>query len=353
MLHKKFDYIVVGQGLAGTCLAFTLEHIFKKRIYVIDKNSGAGCSRVAAGTFNPVSFKTFDTTWKAAELVPFLKQFYTEMSKSVESELMSESPIYKILKSEDQKAQWIKKSMMQTTSKFMHENVKETIEGVNAKLGFGEVKDSGNIHMVKMLTNYRNKLESSDKLLEEEFEYSKLEFKDNSLIYRNMEARALIFCEGHMAEKNPFFSYLPFRCTKGEVLIVKARNWHPGGIVHNNMNIVPMGNDLFWVGSTFNWDDLSVERTQSAGKKLLDQLTETLNVEFSVVDHWVGIRPTVKDRRPLLGVHPRIKNLFIFNGLGTRGVMIAPYFADQMVKFMEGKGELNSEVDIKRFNESA
>ena len=148
MLHKKFDYIVVGQGLAGTCLAFTLEHIFKKRIYVIDKNSGAGCSRVAAGTFNPVSFKTFDTTWKAAELVPFLKQFYTEMSKSVESELMSESPIYKILKSEDQKAQWIKKSMMQTTSKFMHENVKETIEGVNAKLGFGEVKDSGNIHMV-------------------------------------------------------------------------------------------------------------------------------------------------------------------------------------------------------------
>lgn len=353
MIKRKFDYIVVGQGLAGTALAFTLSHFFKKDVFIIDKNSGAASSRVAAGTFNPVSFKTFETTWKAAEFVPFLKKFYSELSKALKTELISESPIYKVFKSEDQKSLWERKSLLQPTSDFMEENVKDTIEGVNANLGFGKVKNSGNINMVRMLTAYRNHLISSETLLEEEFDYSKLEIHDNSLKYRDIETNALVFCEGYKAEKNPFFNYLPFRCTKGEVLIIKVMNWHPGGIIHDNLNIVPMGDDLFWVGATFNWDDLTLEKTRSAERKLLDRLKEILNVEFSVVEHWFGIRPTVKDRRPLLGLHPHIKNLYMFNGLGTRGVMIAPFFADQLARFMEGTGSLNSEVDIARFNVSA
>lgn len=352
MISKKIDYIIVGQGLAGTCLAFTLSHYYKRSICVIDKDSGAGSSRIAAGTFNPVSFRTFETTWKAAEFVPFLKGFYSELAKSLKSELIAERPIYKLFKSEDQKSLWLKKSMVESTSEFMEVNIKQSIVGVNGELGFGKVLESGNIHMIKMLTAFRKILTFNHTLLEENFDYSKLEILNNSLKYKDIEANALVFCEGYMAIKNPFFSYLPFRCTKGEVLIIKARDWHPGGIIHNNLNIVPMGDDHFWVGSTFNWDDLNFEKTHLAEKKLLDQLKETLNVEFTVVDHWAGIRPTVKDRRPLLGLHPRIKNLFIFNGLGTRGVMIAPYFADQMAKFMEGTGKLISEVDIKRFNES-
>jgi glycine/D-amino acid oxidase-like deaminating enzyme len=83
---------------------------------------------------------------------------------------------------------------------------------------------------------------------------------------------------------------------------------------------------------------------------LENQLKEILQVPFKVLDHKVGIRPTVKDRRPLLGMHMEHKRLGIFNGLGTRGVMLAPYFANHLANHIFNGDKLNSVVDILRFN---
>ena len=149
------------------------------------------------------------------------------------------------------------------------------------------------------------------------------------------------------------FGSLPFRQTKGEVLIIRVPGWPPAGLVHDRINIVPMGLDLYWVGSTFDWQDASLDTTSGGRKKLELQLKNILNCPFEIVDQQAGIRPTIKDRRPLLGRHPEHENLYIFNGMGTRGVMLAPFFAGQLARHIENGENLDREVDIARFSELA
>ena len=50
--NKKFDFIIVGQGLAGTLLAHDLIEL-EKSVIIIDTHLKASSSRVAAG---PVSY---------------------------------------------------------------------------------------------------------------------------------------------------------------------------------------------------------------------------------------------------------------------------------------------------------
>ncbi|MEL7021711.1 MAG: hypothetical protein AAGK47_08885, partial [Bacteroidota bacterium] len=60
-------------------------------------------------------------------------------------------------------------------------------------------------------------------------------------------------------------------------------------------------------------------------------------------------RPTVKDRRPFLGKHPDFSRLAIFNGLGTKGASLGPYFAQQMTNHLLQQTALEPDVDITRF----
>ena len=243
--------------------------------------------------------------------------------------------------------------MVEPSSQFLEENLVSSIQGVKSEFGFGKVRQSGNLNMTKFLNGFRDELEEGGLLLREMMKYNELELLDDGVKYRNAKAKRIIFCEGHESLKNPWFDYLPFRETKGEVLIIRAKGWNPGGIVHNKINIVPMEDDLFWVGSTFDWEDKDLRPTEKAKNKLLEQLHETLDCSFEILEHKAGIRPTVKDRRPILGQHPKEKQLYIFNGQSTRGVMLAPYFAKEMADYQEKGKNLDREVDVTRFSESA
>ena len=339
--------MIVGLGLSGTCLSQTLRKEYNKSVFVVDHDGGKKCSRIAIGTFNPVVFKTFTHTWKAPELIPFLKEFYGGMSKN----LITDRPVYKSFKSEDQKRLWHEKSQEEPFAKFLFQEEVPLLEGVISPLGFGKVRHSGNLDMIQFLDDFRNILKKEGALLEERMNYAELEILEDEIRYKKVRARKVIFCEGHETLLNPWFSYLPFKETKGEVLIIRVEGWKPGGIVHNGINIVPMSDGLYWVGSTFDWDDKSLETTESARKKLIDQLAGTINVPYEIVEQKAGIRPTVKDRRPILGQHPREKLLHVFNGMGTRGVMLAPYFAKEMAEYLENGKVPEKEVDINRFNE--
>lgn len=348
--HSGFDCIIVGQGLAGTCLAFTLEKYYSKKVFVIDRDAGECCSAIAAGTFNPIVFKTLSPAWKSDVIIPFMLNFYRELSDKLGTELVEERPVFKMLKGHEQKKLWLIKSAEFPSSKYMEKEIQQTIEGVNGPDGFGVVGSSGNLKIKELIDKYRNYLKEKKNILEEELKYEKLKITDGGVQYGNIFAPVLVFCQGHESRNNPFFGNIPFKEAKGEVLIIKVRDWNPPGIISNNINIVPMGRDLFWVGSTFDWDDLTTNRTTFAKDRLLDQLKETLQVDFEVIDQLAGVRPTVKDRRPVLGRHAEYRNIMIFNGMGTRGVMLAPYFSDLMARYMEGFQEIEREVNYNRFS---
>jgi glycine/D-amino acid oxidase-like deaminating enzyme len=191
---------------------------------------------------------------------------------------------------------------------------------------------------------------NNEKLISHEsFEYDKLKIS-NKLVYKAIESENIIFSEGFGVRQNPFFNYLPIEGTKGELIIINAPKLNSEVIIKSSVFIIPIGKNNYLVGSTYAWDDFNNDPTINAKNKLLNKLDKLILCPYKVVYQRAGIRPTVIDRRPLVGQHKSHQNLYILNGLGSRGVLIAPAVANALINLIEDKLPLQKEINISRFD---
>jgi glycine/D-amino acid oxidase-like deaminating enzyme len=201
-----------------------------------------------------------------------------------------------------------------------------------------------------LLDNYKSYLLSNNFYLKATFEHSDIIFKHNFIQYKDIYARHIVFAEGFGMHANPFFNYLPLDGTKGELLIIKAPQLNLDVIVNTSVFILPLGNDLFKVGATYNWEDKTNTPTEEGRLELVDRINEILTCDFEIISHFAGVRPTVKDRKPMIGTHKNHDRLHILNGLGTRGVMLGPAMAKDLFNYIEYGIPLERAVDIKRYD---
>jgi glycine/D-amino acid oxidase-like deaminating enzyme len=143
---------------------------------------------------------------------------------------------------------------------------------------------------------------------------------------------------------------LPLDGTKGEIIMIKAPDLHLNAIVNASLYIVPLENDFYNVGATYNWEDKTNTPTEVGKKELVDKLKEIISCDFEIISHKAGVRPTVKDRRTLIGKHPDQNNMFILNGLGTRGVLLAPFLAKLLFEFIEYNSEIDQHYSVSRYD---
>ena len=113
--------------------------------------------------------------------------------------------------------------------------------------------------------------------------------------------------------------------------------------------MIPIGNHRYRVGSTYNWKDQNEEPTQKAQLRLQQQLEKMIQVPYQIVSHSAGFRPTIPDRKPVIGVHPQFSQLAIFNGMGSRGVLQAPFCARSLYDYIEKGTPIPSEISLHRF----
>ena len=197
----------------------------------------------------------------------------------------------------------------------------------------------------------RQKLREQNKLRSGTFNFSKLTINENGIQYEDIQAKHLVFCEGWQAVNNPYFGWLPFSINKGEVLDINVQNFSGECIYNKGVYVVPLGNGNLKVGATYNWREPNENPTEEGLKELETKLKNLLIKPFMVVNHEAGIRPAVRDRKPLIGVHPEFPALSIFNGMGSKGVLMAPFLAGQFADALTGKGTLWPEVSIARYQQ--
>lgn len=346
------DFIIVGQGIAGTLLAYFLQKRGKS-VLVIDPNEPNTSTKLAAGIINPITGRKFVKSWRMDTLLPAVEQTYRELEQLLQQELFIPRPIIRTLFHHGEENDWLARTGDEGYRPYMAD---EADIGLYAQTthpahAYGEVLQGGQLRMGALAGAYRKKLLQENAIREETFDYSLLKMPETGrLIYQDIEAGQLVFCEGYQGMYNPFFNYLPFRGAKGEVLVVKIPGIQYEKILKHQVFIVPMATpEQYWIGSTYQ---ASLDpRPDPATRHLLEnRLKEVLNVPFEVLEHQAAIRPTVKDRRPFLGRHPQWPQLAIFNGLGTKGASLGPYWAEHLADFLTQEAPLDPEVDIeKRF----
>lgn len=346
---KQFDYMIVGQGLAGTILGFQLRERGKS-VVVIDKHREQTSSKVALGAYNPMVLKRFTPCWNVEQQLKPLYDFVDAFEKTYRVSIHESLKLWRKFHSVQEQNLWLEKSEHPRLKAFMNPYfIPNENDKINAEFGYGEVNNSGRVQLEKLISIFKGNLQREECFLDDDFNYDALVVSHSSVTYKSFKAHKLIFCEGHRLTNNPYFNYLPLMRTKGEILTVKLKGFQVKELLKSNISVLSLGDDLYKVGATFNWTNKDEITTDEAREELLNKLAELVCIKPEVIRHEAGLRPTVKDRRALIGSHPTYENVLVFNGLGTRGLLIAPYLSLQLIDFMEEGTPLHPEVDIKRY----
>ncbi len=342
------NYLIIGSGLGG--IAFAETALQNNKSILVFENNSQNSSRIAGGLYNPVILKRFSGIFQAQEQLDQMNAFYQKVEDKLQAQLNFHSAILRKFFSIEEQNNWFAASDKESMSPFLSTKIiSKKYNGIDSPFGYGEVLQTGYVDTKKQLKHYHQYLIRENLMISETFDYSQLRIEEEGISYKNIKAKHIIFAEGFGLDANPYFNYLPLDGTKGELFIIKAPKLDLDVILNTSVFILPLGNHLFKVGATYNWDDKTATPTAEGKAELVDRIKEILNCKFEIIEHLAGVRPTVKDRKPLIGTHHIHENLHILNGLGTRGVMLAPAMAQTLFEYIENGKPLPKEIDIKRF----
>lgn len=343
---KNVEYIIVGDGYAGLFMAHQL--IKNNKSFVIFSEGRRSASQVSAGIINPVVLKKFTTFWKAQEQIDFLKESLKEIESYTGENYLINAPIHRIFHDENEQNLWLKKSVNPELSAFLDENF-DRLNTVKNDFLTGKVNQSARLDVKGFFTGLFNYFEKNDHLLKEKFEYSKLNLSES--VYKDFNFKNIIFCEGMGVKNNPYFSEIAVNPNKGHHIKVKLSQPIPENMTIKKKHFLfPAGNGLYFYGGTYDREQLHHHIDESAVEQLVNGLSEFYPYDFEVAEVHFGFRPTVKDRRPIIGRHETVRNLYVFNGLGARGILNGCYFAGDLFRFIEEGTPLHQEVSVNRFH---
>lgn len=342
---RNVDYIIVGDGYAGLFLAHQL--IKNNKSFVIFSEGRKSASQISAGIINPVVLKKFTTFWKAQEQIDFLKDSLKEIESYSGKNYLISAPIHRIFHDENEQNLWLKKSGNEELSAFLDKNFARLNE-VKNDFQTGKVNQSARLNVNGFFSGLFSYFEKNDHLISERFDYDKLNPSES--VYKDISFKNIIFCEGMGVKDNPYFSEIAVVPNKGHHIKVKLSQPIPENITIKKKHFLfPTGNGLYFYGGTYDREQLHQHIDDSAVTQLVNGLSEFYPYDFEVEEVHFGFRPTVKDRRPIIGRHETLNNLYVFNGMGARGILNGCYFSKDLFRFIEEGIPLHPEVSLARF----
>jgi glycine/D-amino acid oxidase-like deaminating enzyme len=345
-MNKKVDYLIIGQGIAGSILAYQL--IQKNHsVLVFDMGLKNSSTYVAAGVMNPLVLKRFTLTWRAQEFIDFNVPFYKELEHFLDEKFFYEAPLYKLIQSEDEKDFWQHRIKKANLEDFMEVELIPAPKAIKPATDYwmGKVKQTAWLDTKVFLESFRAYLAKNEMLIEEKVDYSSI--KKNQ--YKDIEFNKVLFCEGSEGVNNPIYEKVKFRRNKGDLITITSNELKTNEMFKKQAFILPIGNNQFKVGATY--DRFFEDETPSTEKanELKRQLENMTKAKYTLVKHESGIRPAMIDRRPVLGKCENSENHYVFNGLGSRGCFMAPKLATEMVDLMENDKQIRKTYNIERF----
>jgi glycine/D-amino acid oxidase-like deaminating enzyme len=345
---ERVKYLIVGQGLVGTWMSYYLD-MAGISYKIINDPTIQSATSVASGVINPVTGRRIVQTWMIDTILPFAVAQYKAIADKLKIDIIRTAPIILIHPSEQMKDSFEYRVSNENIYLFK-QDASQWAPYFKTPFGTGAIDECYWMDLNKMTKYWQQYLQNNNKFINDHFDCTDIIVNESAVCWKNIEAEKIIFCDGLNAMHNPYFKALPFAPNKGQALIVKIPGLPNKHIYKNNVSIVPWMDNLFWVGSNYEWTFSNDKPTEDFKVKMIQSLNQFLEIPYEVVDHVVGIRPANTQRRPFVGTHPHYPQLAICNGMGTKGCSLAPYFTYQLLAFMEHGNEIEPEADVRRFS---
>ncbi len=349
------DFLVVGHGLAGATLAGDLR-LRGHRVLVYDAGRPDSASRVAAGLVNPVAGRRFALAWRAAELIPYAADYYRALEARLGQSFFTAAPIFKVFGSAQEQADTVARSGARPWGDFVGDILTHDpgLPGVRAPHGGAWLRHGGYLAVAELLGALATEGLAAGWLRCETFDWEKLVSAptgaSSEFIYNGtVRAQRVVCCEGAEAINNPYFSWLPLTPNQGEVIDVECAGLDARQVLNRSAYVVPLGAGCFRVGATYRWPPFAEGPTADGRTELTSRLAALTDAPFAVVGQRAGVRPAVRDRKPLLGPHPAVPGLSFCGGYGSKGVVLAPRLAALMADWLAGRADLWPEVSLARY----
>ena len=352
MLQPSFDTLIIGQGLAGSALAW---HLIRagQRLCVIDNRHAGAATMVAAGLLNPLAGMRFNCRPELEDWLLAGDRWYAELEACFGRRLFHPLPMLRLFRSEKQRRFYQRRtedpaSRPLLDAAFAAERCPEPVSAPYG--GFGQ-RRTGFVDLPLLLHCMRDWLHRRGCLVERPLSPGQIEYNDQGVRVDDLHARRLVFCEGARLRSNPWFAGLPLAPDKGEILNLRIAGWRMRHIVNGAHWLVPLPNGEIRLGATHEHRLLDDRPTAAGRRELLAGLAELLREDRAVrvVRHQAGIRPATSDRYPLVGAHPDHPGLWVFNGFGAHGALQAPWYAQRLAAHLKNGAPLPAEADIRRF----
>ena len=346
---RDCEYVVIGQGLAGTLVCQAL--LDKgKNVIVIDNSHKGSSSKIAAGIVNPITGRRFVKSWMIEELMSFAEKRYAEFSQLLDSDkYFSKREILRCLFSPSEENDWLIRTAQPgwTEHVLEAEDMDEFQEHITPGIGQG-VLLGAQVDLGRLIQEYKTYLLNKNLLVTSDLDYDDVDIREGSIASLGIRFENIIWCEGAKGRFNPFWDNVEFEPSKGEVFHLEIKGLKTERLLKHKMIMAPLDEEKFWFGANYEWNSKD-DKPSATGAQFLQKRLDKMIPKYTKVDHLAAIRPTIKDRRPVIGRHETMKNCYIFNGLGTKGASIGPFFADHFVNYLLQGTPLLNEVNVQRY----
>ncbi len=350
MAFKKYDVAIIGQGLAGTALAWWL-HWAGKSFVIVDRNEATTSSKIAAGLLTPVTGRKLVPTWRLNELWPVAIEFYRRVEATVATEVFTELPAVRLFVDQAEVEAFRKRDQQFPFGELVTYREELHREFIHAPCGGLQMQPAGKLGTRQYLNRSRTYFLERDLLRDYDLDLATdlvIESTGVSCQPLHWQADQVVFCQGIAATANPWFRDVVFKPAKGEILTCHINGWDTQEVFHQGAWLAPCGNGLFQAGSTYEWKVLDQVITEQGREEVLCKLRRFLKAEVEVVEQHAAVRPVHVNQYPVLGRHPRLPQLVYFNGLGSKGSLQAPALARQLLGVLDGRVEPDADVDLVR-----
>ena len=329
-MTRRLDTIIVGAGLAGSSAAFWLSREGQS-VCVLEADSiAAGASGVGFGLANPMMSRKGRPVWRVHEALAALEEMGCSGRRG----------ILRPAKNEEQ-ADYFREScgLSPDIGAWIHsESARERFPFLIAPFGLISIPSGIAVQMASQVRLWLEGIDVRENTIVKSWKESgqgvELDLSDGS----SLSADRMVLCSGSALLRDPKTQHLNLHGIKGQTIRVRKPDALPEALpsLSGFGYVVDEGNGILTIGGGFQHQWSTQLATPEATTDLLDTVSHMVKGidGAGIIEQSAAIRMTVPGTRlPMIGPLCSSGRVWIFTGLGSKGILMAALLGKNILRF--------------------